>query len=294
MNTPSFHHIQAFVKVVEHQSFAMAARELQMTASSVSRLVKALELELGTTLITRTTRAMSLTELGQRYYDQCAQALEQLRLANAQLSERNATPRGTLKLCIPVSFGRSHVLPHLAAFLLNYPDIQLDLVMSDQYVDIVAEAVTLAIRIGQLEDSSLVARKMLDNRRVLVASPAYLKAHGTPLHIEQLKEHHCLVLSINRDGEQWRLIGANGERSFRPRGRLRANNGDAVKQLTMDGLGIAFLSRVTVQAALDSGDLIQILPEWQGRESGVYGVCATRPMPMTALALIEFLQNRWT
>lgn len=290
---PPLHLLRAFTSVVDHHSFARAAQELRMTPSSVSRLVKALEQELGTQLLNRSTRAMSLTAAGQALYAECGSAFAQLRSAFQMAGQQQAQPRGLLRLSVPVSFGRTHVLPHLAGFLRQHPEIELDLLMTDRYLDLVAEGVTLAIRIGRLDDSSLVARKLMDNRRLLVASPAYLAQHGAPAAVADLAAHACLNLAVNRDAELWRLTGPDGERSLRPQGRIRADNGDAIRQLAIDGLGIAFLSSATVAAALDSGELVQVLPQWGGRPSGVYGVCPQRPAPPSARAAMDFLASRW-
>lgn len=296
---PPLHLLRAFTCVVDHHSFARAAQELRMTPSSVSRLVKALERELGTQLLNRSTRAMSLTAAGQALHAECGSAFAQLNSAyaaagqHASQNSQHAQPRGLLRLSVPVSFGRTHVLPHLAEFLRLYPGIELDLLMTDRYVDLVAEGVTLAIRIGRLDDSSLVARKLMDNRRLLVAAPAYLERHGAPGGVAQLGAHECLNLAVNRDAELWRLAGPDGERSLRPQGRIRADNGDAIRRFAIDGLGIAFLSSATVAAALDSGELVRVLPQWSGRPTGVYGVCPQRPAPPSARAAMDFLAGRW-
>lgn len=293
MEEPSLHLVRAFVAVVEHHSFAKAAQDLNMTPSSVSRLVKSLEQQLGVLLINRTTRAMSLTEAGQRYFSDCGAAFEQLRGAYERIRDEQDLPHGTLKLSASVSFGRSHVVPHLSAFMEAYPQLQLDLLMTDRYVDIVAEGVAVAIRIGRLQDSTLIARKLLDNRRILVAAPRYLERHGVPAQVEDLKQHECLVSTASHDGELWRLFGPSGERTFRPRGRMRADNGDAVKQFSIDGCGIAFHSAVTMAESIRLGELVQILPQWTGRETGVYCVCPPRPIGPAARAFIDFLSSRW-
>lgn len=287
------HLLRTFASVVEHHSFARAAQELRMTPSSVSRLVKSLERDLGTQLLVRSTRAMSLTAAGQALYAECGSAFAQLRGAYQAAGQQDAQPRGMLKLSVPVSFGRTHVLPHLAGFLRLHPALQLDLLMTDRHVDLVAEGVTLAIRVGRLDDSSLVARKLLDNRRVLVAAPRYLEQHGVPAEVEELASHACLNLTVNRDAELWRLTGAQGERSLRPQGRIRADNGDAIRQLAIDAMGIAFLSSATVASALRDGALLRVLPDWAGRATGVYGVCAQRPVPPAAKAAMDFLLDCW-
>lgn len=293
MEEPSLHLVKAFVAVAEHQSFARAAQMLNMTPSAISRLVKKLELQVDMLLINRTTRAMSLTDAGQRYFTDCSAALEQLRIAYERMRDEQSQPRGTVRVSTSLSFGRLHVAPHLSAFMSKYPQLRIDLLMADRYVDIVAEHVAVAIRIGRLPDSSLVARKLLNNRRILVAAPSYLQQHGIPETLAELQRHECLVSTANHDGEKWRLFGPEGETLFRPKGRMRADNGDAVKQFCLDGQGIAFHSAVTMADALSLGKLVQVLPQWTGRETGVYSVFPSGPVGPAARALVEFLSQRW-
>lgn len=286
--------VEAFAEVVEQRSFARAALALNMTPSSVSRLVKRLEQQLGTRLLHRTTRAMALTEAGQQFHAECAAAIARMRAACARAAEGEDEPRGLLRLSAPVAFGRTHVVPQLAAFLELYPQLTLDLLVTDRLVDIVAERVGLAIRIGRLQDSNLVSRKLLPNRRILTASPGYLARHGTPATVDALDGHACLVSTANHDGEQWRLVGPEGERTLSPRGRVRADNGDAVQQLALDGMGICFRSAVSVEHDIRAGRLVQVLPAWTGRETGVYAIAPGRPMAPAARALADFLAQRWT
>ncbi|GAB3425817.1 LysR family transcriptional regulator [Massilia solisilvae] len=293
MQEPSLALVRAFVTVARHQSFARAARELGMTPSSVSRLVKQLEAALGIVLINRTTRAMSLTEAGQRYYADCAAGFEQLRGAWERLRDEHELPQGTLRLSAPLVFGRSHVVPHLSGFMRAYPQIEIDLIMTDRYVDIVGEGVTLAIRIGRLEDSTLIAKKLLPNRRILVAAPGYLQRHGEPASVDDLARHDCLVSTASHDGEAWRLFGPEGERLVRPRPRARADNGDAVRQLAVDGHGIAFHSAVTMAPSMRAGELVQVLPAWAGRETGVYAVYPARALGPVARSFLDYLAARW-
>ncbi|WBS05427.1 LysR family transcriptional regulator [Pseudoduganella sp. SL102] len=293
MQRVPFNLVEAFSAVVEQGGFARAATVLDMTPSSVSRLVKALEGELGVRLLNRTTRAMSLTEAGQRFHADSAAALAQLHGACERAAQQAAEPQGTLRVSAPVAFGRSHVVPHLAAFLGRFPQVRLDLLITDRLVDIVAERVHVAIRIGRLDDSTLVARKLLPNRRILAASPDYLARRGTPAGVAELEAHECLVSTVNHDGEVWKLQGAGGERAVRPRGRVRSDNGDAVHRLAVDGMGICFRSAVSLEEDLRAGRLVQVLPGWTGKESGVYAMAPSRPMGPAARALTDFLVERW-
>lgn len=288
------HLIEVFACVVEEHSFSKAAHKLRMTPSAVSKLVKALERDLGAQLLRRTTRSMAMTDAGREFYLECAESLDRLRAACRRAQESSDAPHGTLRVSAPLSFGQSRVMPHLGDFLDAYPEVDLDLVLTDSYLDLVAERVGLAIRIGQLDDSTLVARKLLPNRRVLAAAPSYLERHGVPEDVEALKDHACLVSTAKR-GELWQLIGpAGAERSIRPVGRARANNADAVKRLAMDGQGIVFLSVVSLTNELKSGALTQVLPAWTGRETGVYAVYPPGPVSPAARTLTDFLAARWT
>lgn len=293
MEEPSLNLVEAFIAVAKRQSFAKAAHDLKMTPSSVSRLIKSLEEQLGVRLINRTTRAMSLTDAGQIFFRDSSAAFDHLANAYKRVRNEQDVLSGTLKLSISVAFGRAHVLPHLSEFMTAHPQLRLDLLMTDRYVDVVAEGVSLAIRLGSLPDSTLIARKMLSNRRILVAAPSYLERHGTPTEFDDLKQHECLISSAKQDGELWRLYNKSGERAFRPNGRMRTDNGDATYQFALAGQGIAFHSEVTMAASLQTGQLVEVLPQWSGRETGVYCVFPSRPFGRAAQRLTEFLSERW-
>ena len=293
MNAPSLHLVQTFVAVVEHHSFARAASALGITPSSVSRFIKTLEQELGTTLLNRTTRAMSLTETGKRYYGECHQALLQLNNAAGRVRDEQTLPYGVLVVSAPVAFGHTHIVPYLSEFLASCPQVQLDLRLSDDYADLVSEGIMLAFRIGRMKDSSLIAHKMLDNRRILVAAPAYLEKRGSPATLEDLNQHECIVSSASQDGVLWRVFSHAEERTLAPKGSVKVDNADAARRLCIDGQGIAFHSAVTMAAAIAAGDLVQILPQWTGRETGVYCVRPSRRTGPAAKALLDFLAARW-
>lgn len=294
MPAPPLHLVQTFIAVVEHNSFARAAEALAITPSSVSRFIKMLEHHLGTQLLNRTTRAMSLTDTGQRYFSECQQALGLLRDAADRVRDEQVRPQGRLVVSAPVAFGHTHVVPHLAAFLQAWPEVQLDLRLSDGYVDLVAEGVMLALRIGRMKDSSLVAHKMLENRRILVASPAYLALRGMPATVDELGQHACIVSAASQDGLSWCLFSQGEQRTLEPRGRVNVDNADAARRLCIDGLGIAFHSALTMTAALKAGDLVQVLPQWTGRETGLYCVRPNRRIGPAARAFIEFYSARWS
>lgn len=293
MSEPSLHLVHTFVAVVEHHSFARAAGALGITPSTVSRFIKMLEQELGTTLLNRTTRAMSLTETGKRYFAECHQALLQLKNAADVVRDEQNLPYGSLVVSAPVAFGHTHIVPYLSLFLAAYPLIRLDLRLTDDYADLVTEGIMLAFRIGRMKDSSLIAHKMLDNRRILVAAPAYLEKCGAPAAPEDLHQHECIVSSASQDGVLWRLFSAGEERTLAPKGSVKVDNADAARRLCIDAHGIAFHSAVTMAAAIEAGDLVQVLPQWTGRETGVYCVRPNRRIGPAAQVFLEFLSSRW-
>lgn len=293
MNAPSLHLVQTFVAVVEHNSFARAADALGITPSSVSRFIKALEQQLGTQLLNRTTRAMSLTESGKRYFSECHQALLLLRNAAETVRDEQKLPYGELVVSAPVAFGHTHIVPYLSAFLAAYPRVQLDLRLTDDYADLVADGIMLAFRIGRMKDSSLIVHKMLENRRILVAAPAYLEKRGVPQALEDLNQHECIVSSASQDGLLWRLFSGAEERTLAPKGSVKVDNADAARRLCTDAHGIAFHSAVTMAAAIAAGSLVQVLPQWTGRETGVYCVRPNRRIGQAATVFLEFLSSRW-
>lgn len=283
--------IRAFALAAKHQSFARAAAELRVTPSAVSRKIKQLERTLGTQLFLRTTRTMSLTQGGAEYFAAARDAFERLASAGQTLERMRGEVSGQLRVSSPVALGRRYVVPALANFLRRFPGLSLDLVMTDRYVDLAKEQFDVAIRVGRLESSTLRARKLMDNHRVLVASQAYIERYGMPRTVEELSSHSCLALTVNRDGEQWRLF-SNGDAgvSIKPAASLRANNGDAVLQFAESGHGIAFLSLGLVKDALDAQRLVRILPEHSGVNAGIHAVYLQGPQVQPKIrALVDHL-----
>ena len=266
------------MRVAAHQSIARAALDLRVTPSAVSRQIKSLERQLGVPLLYRTTRSMALTEAGRNYLIAARQAFAQLEQAGAALVPPQAEVGGELRISAPVSLGRRFIVPMLPRFMALYPQLHLDLSLTDAFVDLAAEGIDLAIRVGRLEDSGLRARQLASNRRLLVASPHYLLQRGQPKSWRELQGHTCLALTINRDGEQWRLLDHQGQaHSIKPQGRLRANTGDAVLAFALAGCGIAFLSELMVHDALRDGTLLRVLPDCAGPETGVHAVFLADP-----------------
>ncbi len=230
------------VETVDGGSFSAAGRALGVAPSSVARGIAALEDDLGARLLHRTTRRLSLTEAGRLYLERARNILGEVEEARLSVTQLEAEPRGTLKLNIPTAFGHAHIVPMLRDFLKSYGDLRIDLDMTDAFVDLVEEGIDLAIRIGELEDSSLVARKLAPNIRVVCASPAYFERYGRPSLPEDLRDHNCLIYKRQMSRVTWHFRDADGTIHDVPvSGDVQTNNTEALLRVTLDGQGIAIL-----------------------------------------------------
>jgi DNA-binding transcriptional LysR family regulator len=250
--------LDIFARVVTAGSMSAAGRELGLSPPVVSKRIKSLEERLGTRLLQRTTRQLALTESGKGFYERVVAILASVDEAEAWVSRRAAAARGTLRVSAPTSFGRMHIAPHLMAFLAAYPEITIDLSLSDQFVDIVAEGYDLAIRIADLADSSLVAKRLAPNHRVLCATPGYLKARGRPETLADLTNHRLLL----HNADHWRLEGKNGPAAVRVESAVRTNSSEVIREAVLAGMGIALRSTWDVGPEIDSGKLVIVLPDW--------------------------------
>jgi DNA-binding transcriptional LysR family regulator len=251
-----------FVRVVALGGFAAAARESNLSATMVAKHVLALESHLGAKLLQRTTRRQSLTEAGQIYHAHCRRLLADVDSADRSVSQLRATPRGTLRVTAPVTFGTRRLAPALAEFLRLYPDVNVDLALNDRVVDLVDEGFDAAIRVGHLPDSQLVARALQPYRSLLCASPDYLRRRGRPKTPGDLAAHDCLGFSVAGVRGRWRLSrdGTDETVSFTP--RLRANNGEALRQAVLAGAGIALQPEVLLADDVGDKRLVRLLPAW--------------------------------
>ncbi len=280
--------LEIFASVVATGSMSLTGRALGFSPAVISKRIKRLEDRLGTRLLQRTTRQISLTEAGQGFYDRVLAILAGLEEAEAYIAGRSSQMHGTLKISAPTSFGRLHIAPHLKFFMQAHPELALNLVLSDEFVDIVGGGFDLAIRIAELTDSSLVARRLAPVRRVLCASPAYIDAHGMPEDIDDLRRHICLP-AHNLD--PWRLEGPKGSLIFRPEGRLITNSSEVVREAVIAGLGIALRSTWDIGPELRDGRLVQVLPAYEGSHnitlSAVYP--SRQFLPAKVRVFIDFL-----
>lgn len=286
--------IQSFVAVAVRGGFGQAAESLDTTASVVSRRVQALENRLGIRLLQRSTRRVSLTEAGARYLERCQRWLEELQAADAELHELASAVRGCLRVSVPANFGRLHVIPAMPELLARYPELDLDLDFSDRYVDLVNEGFDVAIRVGRLEDSSLQARLLAPNRRLLVASPGYLENRGQPGSPGELARHSCLHFGYYRDGASWRMEKDGRSEEVAVRGRVRANYAEALLAAALDHQGILLSASFLVAPYLRDGRLLPVLPDWSIPESGIYAVYpASRLLAPKVRAFIDFFAARF-
>ncbi len=254
--------MKIFVRIIQLGSFTAVAAEMGVSQSAVSKKIAGLETSLGATLLTRSNRQVILTEVGANYYEHCLSILNELEEAEAQTKEYTLNPKGHLRVNVPVSFGRLHVVPHLPKFMGLYKDISLDLNMLDRRIDILGEGFDVVIRIGQLADSNLVARKLGASPRVMVATADYLKRYGTPNKLGDLKQHNCLVYSNLASLNIWHFEHQGKGVSAQVGGSIISNTSDALLECVLAGLGIAVLPIWLIKEELDSGLLVTLMSDY--------------------------------
>jgi DNA-binding transcriptional LysR family regulator len=286
--------MRAFVKVVEHGSFSEAARALRLSRSAVSKHVIELEQELGVALLNRTTRSAAPTENGRAYYERAVAILADLEEADLAVARLQAEPRGLLRVNAPMSFGTVHLAPALAAFMEKYPELQIQLTLSDEQIDAVQEGFDVTLRIAELASSSLIARRLLGVPRIFCAAPAYIQRRGAPDHPRDLKNHDCLAYGFLATGNQWKLIGPDGEHFLSVPWKLCANNAEVLKAAALKGCGIALLPTFIAGAALEAGELMPVLQNYRAPEIALYAIYPpTRHLSSKVRLFIDFLVERF-
>lgn len=279
-----------FARVVEAKSFTAAARALGISKSAVSKQVSALEDRLGARLLNRTTRKLALTEIGAAFYDRCSRLVAEAEEAELEVTRMMAEPRGELKVNAPYSFGISHVAPRLCGFLSAHPGVSIDLTLDDRYVDLVADGYDLAIRVGNLADSSLIARKLGATRVQLVASPDYWASRGMPKAPRDLADHECLIYSYRRLGNVWQF----GGETVRASGRMQANNGDVLRLVAVAGHGVAILPSFIIWEDVRAGRLVPALQGYEPPPLGIYAVYPhSRHLSAKVRAFVDYLATQY-
>lgn len=288
---------ELFLLVADYGSLSAAARRLDITPAAASVALKRLEAEVGVQLFRRSTRSLRLTDEGQVFLEHCRQAMQLLADGRAAALTGSAALRGVLQLSIPSDFGRNVMLGWLDDFQALHPELTLRLLLSDRKADIFRQPVDLAFRYGKLPDSSLVALPVApDNRRVLVASPAYLERHGAPMHPDELVGHNCLCFLLGEQvHDRWRFFRDGQELSVQVRGNRISDDGDVARRWALAGQGIAYKSGLDVAADLQAGRLLRLCPEFAGEPAPLHLLCADRrQISPVVRALREFVTGRCT
>ena len=287
---PDFEGLAIFAKVVEVRSFAGAAAELKLSKATVSKAVSRMEARVGARLINRTSRQFALTDAGRQLASRAAHILAEGEAAEDEARTQAMLPRGLVRLAAPMSFGVLHIAPVLPEFLSSYPEVSVDLHLSDAMVDLVGEGFDAAIRIAALPDSSLVARRLCEMPRYLVGSPAYLKKHGRPQHPLHLAEHRCIGYSYTTTPETWRFSKDGKSATVRPSGPLRVNNGEAMMPALIAGTGLGILPEFILREALAARRLERLLPDWSLPSGAAHWIAPPGgPRPKRVEVLADFL-----
>jgi len=282
--------MEIFLAVVDQGSFVAAADALRLSKAAVSRHVAALEERLGVRLLQRTTRRLSLTEEGRLFAQRAREILASLEEAESEVASQVLEPLGALRVNAPVSFGIRHLAPLWGEFLQQCPRIELDINLDDRLVDLLEDGYDLAVRIGRLESSSLVSRRLASTQLQVCASPEYLARHGTPSHPRELAEHRVIAYNHLASRDDWPFSGPQGELRVQTRAALRSNNGDTCLALGRAGAGILLQPDFMLYEDLRSGALVELMPEYRSLELGIYAVYPSRKqLPLKVRRLVEFL-----
>lgn len=286
-----------FVRCVEEGSFSSAARAMDMTPSAISKQIRRLEDRLGARLFNRTTRRINLTEVGRDFYERCARIMAEIEEAEEAVSSMQDTVRGVLRVSATAAFARGEILPRINEFLQRHPELEVEFQLTDRMMDLVEHGIDVAVmHQEQVDDPSLVARKLAVNRRIVVASPEYVARHGAPRSPDDLYNHNCLALYNVSRFNDWEFEMPNGERRvIHVRGNLRANTAGALYEACLGGAGLARLSTWLVAPRLRDGSLVQLLPDFAHEESAYYVLFPQgRHLSKKVRAFVDFLVEKFT
>ncbi len=288
----NFTTIPFFIAVVETGSFSNAAKRLAVTKSAVSKRISQFEDELGVRLLNRTTRKLSLTEAGLKYYEYARAAHLLAKEGQDAILKMQDSAQGLLRISVPMVFGRLHISPIIPNFLEQNPHIELHISMDDRVVDLVDEGFDMGIRIGQLTDSSLIARQLSPCTSILCASPIYLQKYGTPLTLDELTQHNCLLYSYYRGGATWSFDGPYGHERFLPQGNYKVNNSEVLYEALLAGVGICQMPTFIVGPAITEGILVPLLPDYHLPLHHIFAVYPQRRfLPEKMRLLLSFFSK---
>lgn len=285
--------MRLFVRIVETGSFSAVARELGTIQPTISKQLTALEDHLSVRLLNRTTRQLSVTEAGRKYYERCRHILDEITDLEASLTELQNSPTGLLRVNAPVAFGQLYMLPLVFRFRRLYPGLAIELTLNDRYVDLVQEGFDVAIRFGDLADSQVVARTIGRVTRVCVASPAYLRARGVPKTPDDLTSHNCVTYNYLFTNE-WRFGGPKGPATLRVAGDFRANSALTIRSAALEGIGIANMPSVFVQQDLDDGSLVRVLADYAAPPVEIHALYpSARFLASKVRLFLDYLRNEF-
>jgi DNA-binding transcriptional LysR family regulator len=286
--------LRAFVKVVELGSFSEAGRQLRLSRSAISKYISELEQSLGVQLLNRTTRHASANEAGQAYFERALSILADLDAADQAVAQAQATPRGLLRVNAPMSFGTLQLGPAIADFMARYPELQIQLMLSDDQIDPMQGGFDVTLRIADLESSSLIARRIVAIERAICAAPDYLAQHGTPTRPEDLRHHALLTYGFLLTGNQWKLIGADGDHWIQPSWTLCVNNAEVLRDAAIKGRGVALLPTFIAGDDLRAGALQTVLANYKAPPLSLYAIYPpTRHLAVKVRLFIDFLVARF-
>lgn len=289
-----FKQISTFVEVVAKGSLSAAARAEGIAPAMIGRRLDALEERLGVKLLQRTTRKIALTNEGAAFLEDCQRILTELADAESAVSERSAKASGHLMISTPAGFGRQHVAPLIPSFLAEHRDVTVTLNLNDRVVDLIGEGIDVAIRIATLSDSNLIGVKLADNRRVVVASPTYVKRHGTPTSLDDLVMHNCLAISSDGSQRGWTFRQNGKNVTLKVDGNMVCNDGEVLHDWALSGKGLAWRSMWEVGTEIESGALVTVLNEFAAPGNDIYAVFAQRRhLPLRIRALVDFLRRAY-
>lgn len=287
--------IELYCRVVEAGSFSAVAEETNSTQPTVSRQIAELENYLGARLLTRTTRSLSLTDEGRAFYTKAQHIVDAVHDAESAVGKRNQQVSGTLRLCAPVAFGRLHLMPRMKVFLDKHPQLKVELIMHDGLTDLAEEGIDVALRIGEMHDSSLVATKVGLTRRITVATPAYIEQHGLPEHPNDLCDHQCVVYTRLATRNKWHFLHDKKEIVVTVQGQFETNNSEGVREAVKSGLGIGVVPSWLLSDEIQKGELMLLLQKFEPIQLPMYAVYPSRKfVPLKVKALIEFLKHEFS
>jgi DNA-binding transcriptional LysR family regulator len=291
----TFLSMSIFRRVVETGSFSAVARELGLSQPTISKHVVALEERLGTRLLNRSTRQLNLTDTGKEHFEYCTRILDDLAEAEASVGRGKSQTAGTLRVSMPIAFGRMQVLPNLWCFMDAHPDLNVDMILDDRNTDLVKEGIDMVVRMGPMADSSLIAQQIGACSRVAVASPDYIARHGEPFLLDDLKSHDCIVFTLLATQNIWHFGGRKGDESVRVNGRFRTNSPDAMREALLAGRGVAITPLWLIDGCIESGQLQPVLRNYQPISMAIHAAYPDRRfVPQKVRRFIDHLRDTLT